>query len=253
MKRLEGKTALVSGASRGIGKAIAKRLGDEGATVVLVSRKQEALDAVAAELADANGATYLPRACHAGYTEQITALFDGLEADGHTPTILVNNAATNPYFGPMMGIDEGAFQKTFDVNLRGYFEMTRGFASRLLKNKTAGSVVNIASIMGIQGAALQGVYGMSKAAIVHMTKTFAIELGQQGIRVNCIAPGLVDTKFASVLINTPDIVKMFTDRTALKRYAQPEEISGAVAFLASDDASYVTGQTLAVDGGYTIM
>lgn len=251
--RLQGKIALVTGGSRGIGAAIARGFAEQGARVVIASRKQDALDATAAEInADFPESTFA-RACHMGKIEQIGGLLDfAVEHAGGIPHILVNNAATNPHFGPMLDIEGWAFDKTFEVNVRGYFEMTRHLVKRCIEAEQPASIINVSSIMGLNAAPLQGVYGMTKAAVISMTRTLAVELAPNHIRVNAIAPGLVDTKFASVLINSPDIVKLFTERTALKRYAQPEELVGAALFLASDDASYVTGQTLNVDGGYTI-
>jgi NAD(P)-dependent dehydrogenase (short-subunit alcohol dehydrogenase family) len=166
--------------------------------------------------------------------------------------VLVNCAGTNPYFGPMIGIDPGAYQKTFDVNLLGAFEATRAFAEHVIARKGKGSVINIASIAGMRAAMLQGVYGMTKAAMISMTQTFAVELGPSGIRVNSIAPGLIETRLAAALTSNPEVVERYSTRTALGRIGQPEELAGAALFLASDAASYVTGQTLVVDGGLTI-
>ncbi len=249
--RLEGKRAIVTGASRGIGAAIARAYAKEGATVIISSRKQEGLDAVAAKINAEYPNSIVPMACHIGHRDQIKAFVQQVEAEHGRPHILVNNAATNPYFGPMFGIEESAWDKTFDVNVKGYFEMTRQVAQRWLDNDEAGSVVNIASVVGLRGAPFQGIYAMTKAAIISMTQTLSLELGQAKIRVNAVAPGLVDTHFASTIVNNPDMAKMFTDKSALKRHAQPEEITGITVFLGSEEASYVTGQTIAVDGGYT--
>lgn len=249
--RLEGKRAIISGGSRGIGAAIARAYAAEGATVVISSRKQPGLDAVAEAINADYPNSVIPLTCHIGHPEQIEAFVKQVEEQIGRPHILVNNAATNPYFGPMLHIEDTAFQKTFDVNVKGYFEMTRHVALRWLANDEPGSVVNVSSVVGLRGAPFQGVYAMTKAAIISMTQTLSIELGEAGIRVNAIAPGLVDTHFASAIVQNEDMSKMFTDKSALKRYAQPEEIAGAAVFLGSDEASYITGQTLAVDGGYT--
>jgi NAD(P)-dependent dehydrogenase (short-subunit alcohol dehydrogenase family) len=165
--------------------------------------------------------------------------------------VLVNCAGTNPYFGPMIGIDPGAYAKTFEVNLQGAVEATRAFAQHVIDRKGSGSVVSITSVAGLRAAPMQGVYGMTKAAMASMTQTLAFELGSSQIRVNAIAPGLIETKLAAAIISSPTLVEKVLDRTALGRVGRPEEIASAALFLASDAASYVTGQTLAVDGGFT--
>ena len=250
--RLAGKLAIITGASRGIGEAIARAFAAEGAKLVLVSRKQEALDAVAATINEAHPDAAVARACHLGKPDQIEALIDWVTEAHGLPQVLVNNAATNPYFGPMIGIEMGAFDKTFEVNCKGPFEITRRLAGRWVAEGTRAAVVNVASIAGLRAAPLQGVYGMTKAALISMTQTLAVELGPNDIRVNAIAPGLVETRFAGALVGSPDIVKIYTDHTALKRYGQPDEIAPAVVYLASDEAAYVTGQVLCLDAGYTI-
>lgn len=250
--RLAGKLAIVTGASRGIGEAIARAFAAEGAKLILVSRKQAALDAVAAAINQSHPGMAEAKACHLGKPEQIEALIDWVVESHGLPQVLVNNAATNPYFGPMIGIEPAAFDKTFEVNLKGPFEITRKLAERWISQNTPAAVVNVASVAGLRAAPLQGVYGMTKAALISMTQTLAVELGPSQIRVNAIAPGLVETRFAGALVGSEDIVKIYTDHTALKRYGQPEEIAPAVVYLASDEAAYVTGQTLCLDAGFTI-
>ena len=248
---LEGKVAIVTGGSRGIGEAIARTFAAHGAKVVVASRKQEGVDKVAAAIRDAGGDA-LGLAFHAGDLEAPRRLFADTIAKYGRVDVLVNNAATNPHFGPFVTVDKGQWEKTFEVNVRGYFEATRLLAQHLSDRNAPGNVVNIASVVALNGAALQGVYAMTKAAIVSMTKTFAVELASSNIRVNAIAPGVVDTKFAAALVHNPDISKIILDRTPLKRVGRPDEIAGAALFLASDAASYVTGHTLVVDGGMTI-
>ena len=251
-KRLEGKVAIVTGGSRGIGAAIARSFAREGAKVVIASRKQPGLDTAADAInADFPGAV-IPRACHIGKIVAVREFVQWVTDEVGVPRVLVNNAATNPYFGPMMGVEEWAFDKTFDVNLKGYFEATRAVANQLIKAKETGSVISVTSVLGMRAAPMQGIYGMTKAGIISMTQTLAVELGGAGIRLNAIAPGLVDTALASMLTSSDDLTRMFTDRTAVKRIAQPEEIAELAVYLASDESTYVTGQTIPVDGGYTI-
>lgn len=252
--RLEGKVAVITGGSRGIGAAIAEAFVREGAQVVISSRKQEGLDASARHIASATGRPDAISAfvCHTGDPAQVAELFAHTRSRYGIATIAVNNAATNPHFGPMLSLTGSAWDKTFEVNTRGYFEVARHAAEGMIEGGLPGSIINITSIMGMRAAVFQGIYGMTKAAVISMTQTLAMELGGRNIRVNAIAPGLVETKFASILIETPEIAARFNERSAIGRVAQPEELTGAALFLASNESSYVTGQTLAVDGGYTI-
>jgi NAD(P)-dependent dehydrogenase (short-subunit alcohol dehydrogenase family) len=248
---VEGKVALVTGGSRGIGESIAKALGQSGAKVAIASRKLEGVNAAAERLRQA-GVEVEPFTCHTGKLDQIRALVAGVVARFGRIDVLVNNAATNPYFGPMMGADEAVFDKTFEVNTRGYFLVAREVAKHLVDRGAPGALIQVASVAGIRGAPLQGIYGMSKAAVISMTQTFAIELAPSGIRVNAIAPGLVDTHFASAIVKNKDLVERTAERTPQHRYAQPDEIAGAALYLASDAASFLTGHTLVIDGGMTI-
>ncbi|MCA9565322.1 MAG: SDR family NAD(P)-dependent oxidoreductase, partial [Myxococcales bacterium] len=190
MGRLDDKIAIVTGGSRGIGAAIAAAFAREGARVVIASRSQEALDQTAAEINASTLGTVVAKSCHVGKTDQVKALVDWTCENVGTPSIVVSNAGTNPYFGPMLGISDAAWDKTFEVNLKGCFEPMRQVAQRLVAEKRGGSLISVSSILGMRAAPLQGVYGMTKASIVSMTKTLAIELGTLGIRVNTIAPGL---------------------------------------------------------------
>lgn len=250
-QRLEGKVAIVTGASRGIGEAIAMQMAQEGAKVVLVSRKIEGLQAVADSIAAAGGeATAI--ACHVGKEEaRQDMLKQAIGAYGQVD-VLVNNAATNPHFGPMLSIDWGAWDKTFEVNVKGYFGMTKLVAEHLQARKAKGSIVNIASVAGTMAAPFQGVYGMTKAAVISMTRTLAMELGSAGIRVNAIAPGLIETKFAQVLVDNDTFRSMVVERTAVGRIGQPSDIAGGAVYLASDESDYTTGEVMVIDGGWTL-
>lgn len=244
---LNDKVAVVTGGSRGIGEAIARAFAEHGATVVISSRKQEGCDAVA-ESINASGGRAVPIACHAGKPEDIESLFDHVKKDLGGVDILVNNAATNPFFGPAIDISESAFDKTVEVNLKGYFVMIQ-HAARQMKEKGGGSIINVASIAGIRPGPNEVTYALTKAAVLNMTKGFAKELGPEGIRVNAIAPGVVETYFASVLIESKENRDRINARTPLRRYAQPNEIAGAAVFFASEASSYATGSTIVLDGG----
>jgi NAD(P)-dependent dehydrogenase (short-subunit alcohol dehydrogenase family) len=248
--RLDGKTALINGASRGIGEAIARTFAAAGANVVLASRKQEGVDAVAESIrAESGGA--VAKACHAGKADQVEALFQFVRDECGQLDILVNNAATNPYFGPLLQAPEAAFDKTFEVNCKGCFLMAQQ-AARMMSEAGSGSIINIASIEGLHPSPMMGIYSMSKAAVIMLTKALARELGGANVRANCICPGLTETRFAKVLIDTPEIHDRFTASAALGRHAQPEEITGAALYFASDAASCTTGAVLTCDCGSAI-
>jgi NAD(P)-dependent dehydrogenase (short-subunit alcohol dehydrogenase family) len=246
---LEGKVAIITGASRGIGESIARAFVAHGANVALVARKPEALHAVASSLGEGRA---IAIAAHTGKKDDCARIVSETASRFGKVDVLVNNAATNPYFGPMLDIDDGAWDKTFEVNLKGYFWLTRELVMHLRGRDAAGSVVNVASVAGIEAAPLQGVYGMTKAAILSMTKTLAFELASSNVRVNAIAPGLVDTRFASAIIQNDAIVDAVVKKTPLGRYGKPDEIAGGAVYLASDAASYLTGHTLVIDGGMTV-
>lgn len=248
---LHNKTAIITGASRGIGEAIAIAFADAGAQVVLASRKIEGLEAVA-ETIKARGGKVAVCACHTGRRADIERLFGYATSVFGPVSVLVNNAATNPYFGPMLSVDEAAWRKTFEVNLEGYFHASRELASRAIAERREAAIVNIASVVALGAAPLQGVYAMTKAAVVSMTETLAYELGPERVRVNAVAPGLIRTKFSSALVDNDAIRERIVSKTPLGRVGEPSDIAGAALFLASDAARFVTGHTLVVDGGMTL-
>ncbi len=247
---LSGKVALVTGASRGIGEAVAKLLAARGAHVIVSSRKAEACEAVVAAIHDAGGKAEA-RACHIGEMAQIDALMAGIAETHGRLDILVNNAATNPHFGSILETDVGAFQKTVDVNIRGYFFMSAAGAKLMIKNG-GGSIINVASVNGVIPGAHQGIYSITKAAVISMTKVFAQECAPLNVRVNALLPGATDTKFASALFHNPVIMEKALTRIPMKRIAEPGEMAGTVLYLASDASSYTTGACINVDGGYLI-
>jgi dehydrogenase/reductase SDR family protein 4 len=244
---LGGKRTIVTGASRGIGAAIAERLASKGARVALVSRRREGLEEVASRLREMNAESVVITANMSrsddvrGIVPQVVEAWGGVD-------LLVNNAATNPVFGPLVDLSEDAWDKVMSTNLKGPFLLSAAAAGEMVK-AGGGVIINIASTGGLEPSPMLGAYSISKAAVIMLTKSLAQELGPHGVRVNCIAPGLVETRFADVLVNTPEIHDAYVKRAALGRHGQPEEIAGAALFLASSASSYMTGQVLVLDGG----
>jgi len=247
---LTGKIALVTGASRGIGEEIAKLLAEQGAHVIVSSRKVEDCQRVANEIIAANGKAEAV-ACHVGKLEDIAEIFEYIRKEHGRLDILVNNAAANPYFGHILDTDIGAYNKTVDVNIRGYFFMSVE-AGKLMKEQGGGAIVNTASVNALQPGDQQGIYSITKAAVVNMTKAFAKECGPLGIRVNALLPGLTKTKFASALFENEDIYTSWMSSIPLRCHAEPREMAGTVLYLVSDAASYTNGECIVVDGGLTI-
>jgi len=248
---LSGRVALVTGASRGIGEAVARLLAAAGAHVIVSSRKIEGCQQVA-DAIRADGGSAEAIACHIGEMEQISAAFADIEAKHGKLDILVNNAATNPYFGHILDTDIGAFTKTVDVNVRGYFFMC-SLGGKLMKKSGGGSIINVASVNGVVPGDFQGIYSITKSSVIAMTKAFAKECATLGIRVNALLPGLTDTKFASALTSNQAILKQAMMHIPMKRVAMPEEMAGTVLYLASDASSYTTGTCINVDGGYLLV
>ena len=245
--KLNGKVALVTGASRGIGEAIAVTLADYGAQCILVSRKADALKGVAEKIA-ARGGKADVMSCHVGDLKQIESLINQVRERYGKLHILINNAATNPYFGEMIGADEGIWDKTFDVNLKGPFFLIR-HAVGLMTETGGGAIVNVSSINGVKPALYQGIYSITKAGIISMTQAFAKELAARNIRVNALLPGLVDTHFSKAIMENEAIHDYAVKMIPLSRHAVPREIAGAVLYLVSDAASFTTGASFVVDGG----
>lgn len=243
---LKGKIAVLTGASRGIGEAIATAFALQGAYCILASRKIEGLNEVAARITAAGGQADAI-ACHLGEIDQIEHLVKLLKERFGRVDILVNNAATNPYSGPtMLDTTEAAWDKTFDVNVKGLFFLTQHIVPLMTQG---GSIINIASIDGVSPGIGRGVYSMTKAAVISMTKALAKELATRNIRVNAILPGLVETYMSRVLMDDPEIYEQVIQDVPLHRHAKPEELSGAALYLASAASSYTTGSIIAVDGG----
>lgn len=246
---LNGKVAIVTGASRGIGEEIAKLFAQQGAHVIVSSRKIEGCQAIVDEIVEKGGSAEA-FACHVGNMADIDEIFEHVRRTHGRLDILVNNAAANPYFGHVLDTDLGSYQKTVDVNIRGYFFMSVT-AGRLMRENGGGVIVNTASVNAIHPGDKQGIYSISKAAVVSMTKAFAKECAESGIRCNAILPGLTKTKFAGALFENKSIYEHALSVIPMRRHAEPTEIAGAALYLASDAASYTTGQCIVVDGGYT--
>jgi len=246
---LSGRVAIVTGASRGLGTAIAEGLAEQGARVVLSSRKQDDLDRAAIGINQRFPDRALPVAAHAGREEDLRRLVETTMARHGRIDILVNNAGTNPYFGPLIEADSGVWDKTFDVNLKGYWLLSQ-LAVKAWMEEHGGAILNIASTGGLRPSVGLGVYDLTKAGVVMLTRQLARELGGN-VRVNCIAPGLFKTRFAEALWANEEIYNRVVANNPMGRIGRPEEIAGAACFLVSDAASYVNGAVLVIDGGGT--
>ncbi len=244
---LDGRVALVTGASRGIGSAIANALAEQGAQVVLASRKQADLDDEAARINTRFPDRAVGIAAHAGKAEDLQHLVEEVMNRFARIDILINNAATNPYFGPILGAELPAWDKTFEVNLRGIFILTKLVYAASME-KHGGAIVNVSSVGGLRPAFGLGVYNITKAGVIMLTRQLARELGGK-VRVNAVAPGLVKTRFAEGLVSNEAVMERVVTSNPMGRIGVPDEIAGAVVFLVSDAASYVNGEVLVIDGG----
>ncbi len=249
---MTGKVAVITGSSRGIGKAIAEEMADQGAKVVISSRKLDACEATAADINAKHGAgTAIAVAANISRKEDLQALVDASrKAFGKIDT-LVCNAASNPYYGPGLGISDDQFRKILDNNIVSNHWLISMVAPEMVA-RGGGSITIISSIGGLKGSPIIGAYCISKAADMQMARNFAMEFGPQGVRVNCIAPGLVRTDMARALWEEPETLKRSTAAACLKRIGEPHEIAGAAVFLASKAGAFTTGQTIVCDGGATI-
>ena len=249
---LAGKVAIVTGSSRGIGKAIAERLAEHGAKVVISSRKLEPCERVAAALNTRHGpGTAIAVAANISSKEALQTLVDETVQRLGPVDVLVCNAASNPYYGPQAGISDDQFRKVLDNNIVSNHWLI-GMVAPGMMERRSGSIVIVSSIGGLRGSAIIGAYCISKAADMQLARNLAVEFGPHNVRVNCIAPGLIKTDFARALWEDTQLLEARNAETPLRRIGEPDEIAGAAVFLASPASSFMTGQTIVIDGGVTI-
>jgi NAD(P)-dependent dehydrogenase (short-subunit alcohol dehydrogenase family) len=247
---LEGKVAMITGASRGIGRAIALQLAQAGAKVVVSSRRLENVRAVADEIEAAGGEALAVQA-HVGRTDDVTALVARTVKSFGRVDVAVNNAATNPHFGPLLTADEGQWDKILDTNAKGVFRVCKAVVPHM-EAHGGGKIINLTSVAGLRPSAGMGVYSVSKAAVIMLTQVLAMELGRANIQVNAIAPGVIKTRFSRVLWQTPQIAEPILAHLPLSRFGEPEDVAGLALYLASSASDYVTGSVFVVDGGMNV-
>jgi NAD(P)-dependent dehydrogenase (short-subunit alcohol dehydrogenase family) len=249
---LEGKVAVITGSSRGIGRAIAERMAEHGARVVISSRKLEACAEVASAIEARHGSgTALAVQANISSKEELKQLIATTMQHLGRIDVLVCNAATNPHYGPLAGIDDQQFRKILENNVIANHWLI-GFAAPQMIERRDGAIIIVSSIGGLRGSSVIGAYNISKAADFQLARNLAVEYGPHNVRVNCIAPGLVRTDFARALWENPDTLRHVTSTTPLRRIGEPDEIAGAALLLASKAGSFITGQSIVVDGGATI-
>ena len=247
---MKGSNAVVTGATRGIGLAIARGFLESGATVTLCGRKQEGVDAALADLSD-HASNVLGVAAHVGKVEDIERLIASAEERFGPVNTLVNNAGTNPYYGPIADSEDWAWDKTMDVNLRGPYLLSRRVGVKMTA-EGGGSIINISSIAGLAASVNQGIYSVTKAALIMLTKVMAREMGGSGVRVNCICPGVIRTQLSKALWEDEKAANKYLARKALDRIGEVDEVVGAAIYFASEASSFTTGAVLQVDGGMVI-
>ncbi|XYJ08198.1 SDR family NAD(P)-dependent oxidoreductase [Telluria sp. B2] len=249
---LSGKVAIITGSSRGIGRAIAIRVAEQGAKVVVSSRKEQACAEVVAEINAAQGeGSAIAVPANISSKEDLQRLVDATNAAFGKIDILVCNAASNPYYGPMSGISDEQFRKILDNNVLANHWLIGMVAPQMIERRD-GAIVIVSSIGGLRGSPVIGAYNVSKAADMQLARNLAVEFGPHNVRVNCIAPGLIKTDFARALWEDPERLKEVNERAPLRRIGDPDEIAGTAVYLASRAGSFVTGQNIVVDGGVTI-
>ena len=249
MLSLAKKTAIVSGGSKGIGKAIAMKLAQAGANVVICSRKKENLDSAVNE-AELNGLTLIPIECNTSNNESIQSVVDHTIEKFNRVDVLVNNAAANPYYGPILNSEDSHWDKIFDVNVKGYFNFAKACSDTMIANNS-GKIINVASIAAKTPLEGLGVYNISKAAVVMLSKVLAKELGEHNIQVNTLAPGLIKTDFSKALWENEDTYNKIVKSIPQGKMGSPDDISGMALYLASEASDFVTGSIFTVDGGIT--
>lgn len=249
--RLQNKVAIITGASRGIGQAIAEGYLREGAKLVIASRKPEGLEESAAHLRQTTGGTVLAVPTHTGYEDQCRALVEKAAAEFGRVDILVNNAATNPHFGPLLQAEASHWQKIMEVNVLGYFFMCK-YAAEAMQKTGGGKIINVTSVAGMQPGYMMGVYSCSKAAVIMMTKALAQELASDNIQVNALAPGFIKTRFSQAIWSSDALRTHLEQTTPIGRMGEPEEMVGGAVYLASSESDFMTGHVLVIDGGVSI-
>ncbi|MEW6400618.1 MAG: glucose 1-dehydrogenase [Chloroflexota bacterium] len=248
---LEGRTAVITGAARGIGRAIAVRFAQAGARVVVTDRELSDVQVVADEIKAAGGQALAVQA-HVGHLDQLEALVKQTVETFGRVDVLVNNAGINPHFGPLLAADEGALEKTLDVNLKGVFRGCKVVAP-LMEKQGGGKIINMASIGGIRPGPGSGLYGISKAAVIMLTEVLAVELAPANIQVNAIAPGLIKTRFSQALWQTPEVAEQALCSLPARRFGEPEEVASLALYLASPASDFVTGSVFIMDGGQRVV